>query len=57
MVKLLKAGERVGYSGTHITTQRQWVGTIPIGHAEGFDVRHSPDFVVIDDKRVAIIGL
>ena len=34
-VKLLEAGSTVSYGGTYETTEDEWIGTIPIGYADG----------------------
>ena len=34
-VKLLEAGSTVSYGGTYETAEDEWIGTIPIGYADG----------------------
>ncbi|WP_369675979.1 alanine racemase, partial [Enterococcus faecium] len=35
-VKKLPAGEGIGYGETYITPEAEWIGTIPIGYADGW---------------------
>ena len=55
-VKLLHKGESVGYGATFTAEESMYVGTIPIGYADGLIRRLGGQEVLIDGKRVPIIG-
>lgn len=55
-VKLLQKGESVGYGATYNVEDEVYVGTIPIGYADGLIRKFSGQEVLIDGKRVPIIG-
>ncbi|HWL22746.1 MAG TPA: alanine racemase [Ureibacillus sp.] len=55
-VKLLHKGESVGYGATYTAKESMYVGTIPIGYADGMIRKLSGQEVLIDGKRVPIIG-
>lgn len=55
-VKEIEAGESVSYGATFTTSSREWVGTIPIGYADGW-VRKLQGFnVLINGEPMPIIG-
>ena len=55
-VKQLKAGQSVGYGATFIAPQDCFVGTIPIGYADGMIRRLSGHDVLIKGEQAKIIG-
>lgn len=55
-VKLLQKGESVGYGATFTAEEPMYVGTLPIGYADGIIRKLSGQEVLIDGKRVPIIG-
>lgn len=55
-VKQLPAGEKISYGGTYTTSDEEWIGTLPIGYADGFRRGLRGQEVLIDGKRVPIIG-
>ncbi len=55
-VKLLHKGESVGYGATFTAEETMYVGTIPIGYADGLIRKLSGQEVLINGKRVPIIG-
>ncbi|SEN90487.1 alanine racemase [Mesobacillus persicus] len=55
-VKLIKRGEKISYGGTYEAEQDEWVGTIPIGYADGWIRRLQDQEVLIDGIRSPIIG-
>lgn len=55
-VKLLPKGNGISYGGTYITTDEEWIGTIPIGYADGLRRGLRGQEVLIGSKRVPIIG-
>jgi alanine racemase len=55
-VKRLSAGEGVGYGKTYITSSEEWIGTIPIGYADGW-LRQMQGFsVLVNGQKCEIIG-
>lgn len=56
VVKQLKVNEKVGYSGEYTTKDTQWVGTVPIGYGDGWHQQFKNISVLVDGKRVPIVG-
>lgn len=54
-VKTLEAGRGVSYGHTYITRQRERIGTLPVGYADGFR-RMEGNEVLIGGVRVPIVG-
>ncbi|MGG5343118.1 alanine racemase [Enterococcus sp. AZ192] len=55
-VKELPAGEGIGYGNTYTTTENEWIGTIPIGYADGW-LRHLTGFsVLVEGEACEIVG-
>lgn len=55
-VKELPAGEGIGYGKTYTTTEKEWIGTIPIGYADGW-LRHLQGFsVLVNGQFCEIVG-
>lgn len=55
-VKEVPAGEGIGYGKTYITNQKEWIGTIPIGYADGW-LRHLQGFsVLVNGQFCEIVG-
>ncbi|NLM66241.1 MAG: alanine racemase, partial [Enterococcus sp.] len=55
-VKAVPAGEGIGYGKTYETPATEWVGTVPIGYADGF-VRKMQGFkVLVEGQPCEIIG-
>ncbi|ATP42042.1 alanine racemase [Solibacillus sp. R5-41] len=55
-VKKLKAGQSVGYGATFTAEKDCFIGTIPIGYADGMIRRLSGQEVLIGGRRAQIIG-
>jgi alanine racemase len=55
-VKKIQAGDGVGYGASFIATEDCYIGTLPVGYADGVIRRLSGQDVLIDGKRVPIIG-
>ncbi|MDR7074896.1 alanine racemase [Fictibacillus barbaricus] len=56
-VKKLMPGDTVSYGATYTAKEEEWVGTLPIGYADGWQRRLSPGAsVLIDGERMPIIG-
>ncbi|MEI5994615.1 alanine racemase [Candidatus Enterococcus mansonii] len=55
-VKELPANEGIGYGNTYTTTETEWIGTVPIGYADGW-LRHLQGFsVLVNGKKCEIVG-
>ena len=55
-VKQLEAGQDIGYGATYTTEEPQWIGTIPIGYADGW-IREMQNFhVLIKGEFCPIVG-
>jgi alanine racemase len=55
-VKKLEKGEKVSYGATYETDGEEWIGTIPIGYADGWIRRLQGQEVLVEGKRVPIVG-
>lgn len=55
-VKQLPAGESISYGGTYTTSTEEWIGTLPIGYADGLKRGLRGQEVLIDGQRVPIVG-
>lgn len=54
--KLLKKGRSVSYGATYTATEDQYIGTIPIGYADGYERRLQGFHVLIDGHFCEIVG-
>lgn len=55
-VKKVTKGDTVSYGGTYVAQQDEWIGTMPIGYADGVIRGLSGQEVLIDGKRASIVG-
>ena len=55
-IKLLQTGDKVGYGATYTAEQKEVIGILPIGYADGFIRKNRDSFVEIKGKRYPIIG-
>jgi len=55
-VKLLKKGSPISYGATYVTAEDEWIGTIPIGYADGLRRGLRGQEVLIGGKRMPIVG-
>ncbi|WP_061811058.1 alanine racemase [Rossellomorea vietnamensis] len=54
--KELAAGEKVSYGATYEASESEWIGTIPIGYADGWLRKLQGQDVLVDGERVPIVG-
>ena len=54
--KQLHAGESVSYGATYTAQQDEWVGTVPIGYADGYERRLQGFHVFVAGQFCEIIG-
>lgn len=55
-VKKVLKGEKLSYNGIYQTEEDEYIGTIPIGYADGFDRRLKNGRVYIDGEFCQIVG-
>ncbi|CAK1594472.1 unnamed protein product [Parnassius mnemosyne] len=55
-VKEIQPGDTVSYGATYEATDCEWVGTIPIGYADGWRRSLQGQTVLVDGQRCEIIG-
>lgn len=55
-VKEVGPNESVGYGATYTTKEKEWIGTVPLGYADGWLRRMSGSDVLIDGQRCPIVG-
>lgn len=55
-VKKISAGEKVSYGATYTAAEEEWIGTVPIGYADGWSRSLSAREVLVDGQRATIIG-
>lgn len=55
-VKQVKAGEFISYGATYTAEEDQWIGTVPIGYADGWSRQLQGFYVLVDGKKCPIVG-
>ncbi|TCI62310.1 alanine racemase [Exiguobacterium sp. SH3S1] len=55
-VKTLEAGQTVSYGATYTTTADEWIGTVPVGYADGWIRKASGFDVDVAGVRCPIVG-
>ncbi|WP_301108493.1 alanine racemase [Sporosarcina sp.] len=55
-VKKVRAGEGISYGGKYITSENDWIGTLPIGYADGLKRALTGQEVIVGGRRVPIVG-
>ncbi len=55
-VKKLQPGEKVSYGATYTAQTEEWIGTIPIGYADGWLRRLQHFHVLVGGQRAPIVG-
>ncbi|MEY2196332.1 alanine racemase [Neobacillus sp. BF23-41] len=55
-VKKLQKGEKVSYGATYETSEEEWIGTIPIGYADGWIRKLQGQEVLVKGTRSPIVG-
>lgn len=55
-VKKLQKGEKVSYGATYETGEEEWIGTIPIGYADGWIRKLQGQEVLVKGTRSPIVG-
>ncbi len=55
-VKQVPTGSSISYGATYTTEKEEWIGTIPIGYADGFARKLTGSAILIEGKRMPIVG-
>lgn len=55
-IKKVESGSTIGYGQTYTAEQEEWIGTLPIGYADGLQRALSGQEVIIGGERVPIVG-
>ncbi|QHS24114.1 alanine racemase [Virgibacillus sp. MSP4-1] len=55
-VKKVPAGEGISYGKTYQTEEEEWIGTVPIGYADGWIRKLNKQYVIINGKKMPIVG-
>lgn len=55
-VKMVEANETIGYGATYIAKENQWVGTIPIGYADGWLRTNQGRNCILNNNECEFIG-
>lgn len=54
--KLVKKGHSIGYGATYTTDSDQWIGTVPVGYADGVPRAMQGFSVLVDGQPCPIVG-
>ncbi|TFD95315.1 alanine racemase [Jeotgalibacillus sp. R-1-5s-1] len=55
-VKKMKPGQKISYGATYTAEQEEWIGTLPVGYADGW-TRYMQGFeVLVNGVRAEIVG-
>ncbi|WP_338779499.1 alanine racemase [Metabacillus sp. FJAT-52054] len=55
-VKKIAKGEKVSYGAAYTAEEDEWIGTLPVGYADGWIRRLKDSEVLADGMRVPIVG-
>lgn len=55
-IKHVKKGEFIGYGLSNMIEKDTLIGIIPVGYADGFDIRNTGNTVKINNKKYKIVG-
>ncbi len=55
-VKQIEAGEAVSYGATYHAAKDEWIGTVPLGYADGWQRRLQGFHVLVDGQACEIVG-
>ncbi len=54
--KKLNSGECIGYDNSYMAERDEWIGTVPIGYADGWSQALQGSPMLIDGQRAPIVG-
>lgn len=55
-VKKIEPGSKLSYGATYTAEKEEWIGTIPLGYADGIQRKWQGLDVLIDGKRMPLVG-
>ncbi|HET7522492.1 MAG TPA: alanine racemase [Bacillales bacterium] len=56
-VKQIEPGDAISYGATYVAREREWIGTVPLGYADGWLRKIAKKGeVLVDGKRAPIVG-
>lgn len=55
-VKKMHAGDTISYGAIYTAEEDEWIGTLPIGYADGWLRNYSGIEVLVDGKRTPMVG-
>ena len=55
-VKKLAKGKSISYGATYTAAEDEWIGTVPIGYADGYERRLQGFHVLVDGQVCEIVG-
>lgn len=55
-IKKLEPGEKIGYGITYETSEEEWIGTLPIGYADGFIRKFTGFEVLVNGMKTPVVG-
>ncbi len=55
-VKQIRKGEKIGYGSTYEASEDEWIGTLPIGYADGWIRKLQGQEVLVEGQRAPIVG-
>ncbi len=56
LIKQVKQGETIGYGASYTAKKDEWIGTMPIGYADGFVRKNQGRKVFVRDQEAEIVG-
>jgi len=56
MIKEVAAGETVGYGATYTAKENEWIGTMPVGYADGLIRANQGRRVYVNGEEAEIVG-
>jgi len=56
LVKKVPAHAKISYNGIYETASEAWIGTVPIGYADGYDRRMINGQVYVDGELAKVVG-
>jgi alanine racemase len=54
--KEAEAGDKISYGATYETSGNEWIGTIPVGYADGWLRKLQGQEVLVEGKRAQVVG-
>lgn len=55
-VKQINAGDSISYGTTYTASQDEWIGTVPVGYADGWLRRMQGSTVLVEGQECEIVG-